>query len=706
MSTFSIISHPQGTQEWLKVRLGCLCASESPVVMGVSKYQTRDGLLREKHGWKNKPIGPWTEKLFKRGHEIEAEVRNLLKNNGMGDFAPMTLKTEIDGIPLLASLDGIELTDPWDVDGGVDSIFECKSWNKQLAENVRNGLLPDQYRWQVDHQLMVSGALRCLFVVSDGTQENLEFMEVFPDKERFAKLMAGLKQFQTDLDGYVFQEVEVPIQIEEIQTINLPAVVVKIDGAVITSNLVDVTAAIKSLLADEIAKPLETDLDFGTREELVKNVRDARSGLKNEVARIKAGFASYADFERSATVLDGILQKFQSAGERQVKEEKEKIKAKIVSDGYKSIIDFVKKWEGSFGSEPPNSFLNNNLSLSGLLKGKRNLDSMRDAVDNAVAEEKVQITDRLTTLSENFELLQENDGGFQFLFTDWKTLIDQSPESLLAVIRARVAAHEIAEQKKIEAIELAAKIKAETEAEERLAEEKEKIEKAAQAEAERVRLANEKAAETEKKMYLDAIAAQQRIADQADAERASLQKEQDDIAAANKAKMLEMQEKVLVQDRIAAATEFGRSVWEKLLKMEPDIFECRNNIKWLGDLEFIHCGEYADKVREKKELVLNLIWADDNRIKAEEKAEAEAALLAESEEEKARIAVWKKDHKAELDSVLKEIRSMRAGIKDRYTMNATVFANEFRLFYDGVIAQCDKTETTICGIWDRGGVEL
>ena len=65
-----------------------------------------------------------------------------------------------------------------------DIIWEHKLWSVSLVADVQNNTLPAHYTLQMDQQLLVSGAKKCLFMVSDGTKENMVFCwyETTPEK--------------------------------------------------------------------------------------------------------------------------------------------------------------------------------------------------------------------------------------------------------------------------------------------------------------------------------------------------------------------------------------------------------------------------------------------------------------------------------------------------------------------------------------------
>lgn len=62
--------------------------------------------------------------------------------------------------------------------------------------------LEPHYYWQLEQQLLVSGAERVIFVCSDGTEQNFVSMEYRPVRGRAEQLIEGWKQFEADLEAY------------------------------------------------------------------------------------------------------------------------------------------------------------------------------------------------------------------------------------------------------------------------------------------------------------------------------------------------------------------------------------------------------------------------------------------------------------------------------------------------------------------------
>lgn len=235
----------QGSEAWHALRTNYFTASEAPAMMGASKQMKRTELLHAKKTGLDRDVSWWVQKnLFDKGHEAEALARPILEGRIGEDLFPV-VGTEGD---LLASLDGCTILG--------DVLFEHKMWNEQLAADVRAGNLDAHYYWQLEQQLLVSGAEKVIFVCSDGSEENFVSMEYTPVPGRAATLVAGWKQFQADLQDFAPAEV-VPEAIGKTPE-SLPVLRIEVTGMVTASNLEQFKAHSLAVFGS-INTELETD---------------------------------------------------------------------------------------------------------------------------------------------------------------------------------------------------------------------------------------------------------------------------------------------------------------------------------------------------------------------------------------------------------------------------------------------------------------
>ena len=191
----------QGTDEWKKLRAEHFTASEAPAMMGVSKHMKRDALLHQHYTGQSKPVNDFTQRLFDRGHEAEEQARLIAEEIIGEELFPATVTDDIDGLPLLASMDGMNMAG--------DIIWEHKLWNDKLSESMESGNISKHYLWQIGQQLLVSGAGGCLFMTSDGTKDNcttewvnLDVLRVALGMDWEKRLVDGWNQFAVDLEAY------------------------------------------------------------------------------------------------------------------------------------------------------------------------------------------------------------------------------------------------------------------------------------------------------------------------------------------------------------------------------------------------------------------------------------------------------------------------------------------------------------------------
>jgi putative phage-type endonuclease len=174
--TIKMLKMAQGSHEWLELRRSHRTASETPIVMGKSRYMSPLALAREKRGLAK----PEKENIaMAHGKKHEAAVREAVSEKLRIGFEPAVL---VDG-PYLASLDGLNVAG--------DTILEIKCpWSESSKDLVeaRQGNVPQSHWWQIQHQLMVSGATLCHYVVRDPTDSNLITLEVTPQKTAFTRI--------------------------------------------------------------------------------------------------------------------------------------------------------------------------------------------------------------------------------------------------------------------------------------------------------------------------------------------------------------------------------------------------------------------------------------------------------------------------------------------------------------------------------------
>lgn len=449
-----ILNLKPNTPEWLEERLNHFTASEAPAMMNQSKFMSRNQLLDLKKGWQSNPNSSFKEQLFQDGHDYEDAARRIIEIDILSELLPLIGSRNIQKMELLASFDGIniERKQQW----------EHKGYNETLAENVRNSRLEPHYYWQLEHQMLVSGFESCMFTVSDGTIDKMVSMHYKSVPERRLEIIAGWKQFESDLENHQLeakQEATVPTVIKA-----LPVIEWEINGTEISSNIANCLDIIIDRSRLEMDRVLETDQDFTDKDTLNKATKKARADLKDLVQKVQSKFVSYSEFAVVAKDIDIVLQKMQSHGERQVKEAKEAKKNNIIKIGRAKLVAKVMLINNEIEPILLPNLMDCDLDFSSAIKGKRTIESIQNAVDSVNAEFNIKADKAANKVKENLLTLRELAGDYKFLFSDTNQLVTKDNEDLIAVIKTRIADHEESEKEKAEELRKKIQLKEEAKA--------------------------------------------------------------------------------------------------------------------------------------------------------------------------------------------------------------------------------------------------
>jgi putative phage-type endonuclease len=160
---------PQGSDLWLETRRKYGTASEASAAMSVSPWIPKTPLQL----WELKNGELEIKKNFAMtiGNEFEDEAREAFQNEFGKVFEPCCIVGEIDGVPLMASLDGKET---WSTPEhtGIPEIVEIKvplngSESPLWQTQVNGDSLPHQYEIQMEQQMLLSDQDHCNFWVYD-----------------------------------------------------------------------------------------------------------------------------------------------------------------------------------------------------------------------------------------------------------------------------------------------------------------------------------------------------------------------------------------------------------------------------------------------------------------------------------------------------------------------------------------------------------
>lgn len=191
----------ESRKDWLMWRRSGLGSSDAPILMNASRFKTRLQLYEDKISTDD--IVEDGSYIMDKGNEAEIRVRSLFELMQGRNFSPGLCVLE-DYPFIRASLDGwsedkteiaeIKLLTVYDSREPVN----MESEGRIKFENVKLGILPDEYVDQVYHQLNASKANKCWFVgyaedkAKRGTIgiEDIAIIEVLPNPVYQATLLS------------------------------------------------------------------------------------------------------------------------------------------------------------------------------------------------------------------------------------------------------------------------------------------------------------------------------------------------------------------------------------------------------------------------------------------------------------------------------------------------------------------------------------
>ncbi|UOK36349.1 YqaJ viral recombinase family protein [Pseudomonas palleroniana] len=433
----------QGSAEWLALRAQYRTASEAPAMMGASKYQTRTDLLAAKKTGITPDITPSQQFIFDKGHATEALARPLTEALIGEELYPI-VATEGN---LLASMDGATMLG--------ETLFEHKLWNESVVAQVKAGELEPHYYWQLEQQLLVSGAERVIFVCSDGTAENFVHMEYRPVAGRGAQLLEGWKQFEADLAN--FEVANAPSIVVGKAPDELPALRIELTGMVTASNLKVFEDSALAVI-DSVKTTLSTDQDFADAKKAVKWCGDVEEAVAVAKKQALSQTQSIDELFSSLHRISAHARETRLKVDKLVKAQELLVKTNIKQKAEIALADHIAAINKTLGKVtlPPvvSDFV-------GAMKNKRTIASLQDAVDTELARAKIDASQAADSIRLNLTSLAELAVDYAFLFNDVQQLVTKANDDLVTLIKFRISEHQKVEREKAEAKRIAEEREAE-----------------------------------------------------------------------------------------------------------------------------------------------------------------------------------------------------------------------------------------------------
>jgi predicted phage-related endonuclease len=478
----NILDLKQGSSEWVEVRGKYRTASEASMVMDCHSNVSRAELLRMKATGSKQEFSDWVEKnILDKGYKIEALARPIVEERIGEELYPVTGID--DSEKYLASFDGLSLME--------DTVWECKQWNEDKAREVAQQKIPICDYWQVVQQLMVSGADKAIYTVSDGTPENTISVEVLPKPSDFRQLIAAWDQFEDDLKNY--SHVTIEEKPKGKSQVELPSLIVEITGSVSSSNL-PVFKSQALAMIEAISTELATDEDFANAEQTVKALDAGEKELESVKARALAQTASIDELFKTIDSLKSEMRDKRLILTKLVKSEKDARRFEQIKRGQDAVSDHLAHLNEHLGRI---KIPNYHFDFAGVIKSKKTMQSIHDAIDTGIALCKIEINKQCDLLKQNTAVMNELIGDYKFLFADANAIAFKETDDLIALIKTRIADHKEAEAQKMEAERLRIQQEEERKARLKIEAEQRQAEEARQRQAEFDRIQQQAQAQSE-----------------------------------------------------------------------------------------------------------------------------------------------------------------------------------------------------------------
>jgi len=448
----------QGESDWHALRDTHFTASESSAMMGDSEYTTRTDLLNRKASGVAEAIDAATAARFRAGHEAEAAARPIAERIVGEELYPATVTLQYEELPLLASCDGLTLLG--------EIAWEHKLWNESDAVSVRQGIVPRKHIWQLEQQLLVTGAVRTLFMLSDGTEDRCVYCWYEPQPGLFEKLIAGWRQFAVDLADYeptVIVEPPMPATPDD-----LPLLELDIVGSVRDTNLGTWQQVVAARIAG-INTDLQTDQDFADAEGMVKFLKVGEQDIVKAKAAAIAQTKSIDELFQAVDRLKDQMREKRLELEKLVKARKNEIRFEIAAAALGQVMAHAANIAEGFDRRlraPDVLESKFRQDCIEAMKGKRNVAALHDAASATATQWKLDLTAKAQLMTINIRHFDDliEDEAQAMLFPDVGSLVHKDLQDFEATVKARIADAKAAEQAKREAAEKAEAARREQEA--------------------------------------------------------------------------------------------------------------------------------------------------------------------------------------------------------------------------------------------------
>ena len=428
----------QNSPEWHAHRASHFNASDAPAMLGISLYKSRSQLLTEIYTGVTQDVDSATERKFQDGHRFERLARPIAENIIDDDLFPVVVS---EG-KLSASLDGLT------IDGTI--CWEHKSLNETLRAALSASQIPAQYCAQMEQQLMISGATKCLFMASRWDEEDTieEEMHCWYESDAVMRdrILAGWAQFEIDLENYQTQEFIPAAVAQPIK--DLPSVLIEVKGEIrIKDNLTLFADLLKQYISD-IDKEPNDDQGFADMKAGITALKKAEDALESGEQHALAQISTFDEMRRMKKSLQDLARVNRLQWEKIVVAQEKKIKEEIALSAKSELASHIDGLNMLIG-KPYMPFVS--ADFAGAMKNQRTIKSLREKVSNELVRAKMESSSIAQNICINMQSLKELAKDYMSLFSDAGTLVLKANDDFIALIKMRIEEYKKAESAKLEA---------------------------------------------------------------------------------------------------------------------------------------------------------------------------------------------------------------------------------------------------------------
>lgn len=415
-------------------------------MMGCSAYKTRTRLLHEMRTGIVPEVDAATQRRFDDGHRFEALARPLAEEIIGEELYPVTgsegkLSASFDGLTMMEDVD-------WEHKVLNDTLRACLP--KGAACRIGKDEFPLMYRVQMEQQLMISGAEKCLFSATNWDADDQLLDErlgwYYPDLELRAAIIAGWEQFEIDLAAYV--PTEVVQAAVAAPTLGLPAVTIQVNGSIaLIDNLGVFGDALTAYIAKINTKP-ETDQDFADLDGAAKTMKRAEEQLEAAESNALAQTASIDTMRRTVAQYKELAHQSRLLFEKLFKTEKDNRKLAIVTKAKMAFDAHMMALNTRLGKSYMPVVA---ADFANTTKGLKTITSMQNAIDTEMARAKIEANAIADKIQTNLATLVELGTDYKHLFFDTAQIVQKAPDDLTALVKSRIADFKASEEKRLEA---------------------------------------------------------------------------------------------------------------------------------------------------------------------------------------------------------------------------------------------------------------